>query len=140
MRGVIPDAIVCCVGGGGLIGGIFKGKLYIKIWLICRSEDGATTRLERWYFPNLLRLIKVTVVAVETHGAGSFYASYTAGEHVSIPAITSIAKSLGAKKISKLTYDLSRQHAGHVSSMLVSDAQAANATWRFAGKEIFLYV
>jgi len=79
-------------------------------------------------------------VAVETHGAGSFYASYTAGKHVSIPAITSIAKSLGAKKISKITFDLSRQHTGHVSSMLVSDAQAANATLRFAGKEIFLYV
>jgi threonine dehydratase len=25
MNGVAPDAIICCVGGGGLIGGIFKG-------------------------------------------------------------------------------------------------------------------
>jgi L-serine/L-threonine ammonia-lyase len=73
------------------------------------------------------------VVGVETHGAASFYASHTAGEHVGIPEIDTIAKSLGAKKISKFTYDLSRRHSGHVSAVLVSDAQAANATWRFAG-------
>jgi L-serine/L-threonine ammonia-lyase len=71
-------------------------------------------------------------VGVETYGAASFHASYTANEHVEIPRIDTIAKSLGAKKISKVTYDLSRQHPGHVSAMLVSDTQAANATWRFA--------
>jgi L-serine/L-threonine ammonia-lyase len=71
-------------------------------------------------------------VGVETYGAASFHASYIANEHVEIPRIDTIAKSLGAKKISKVTYDLSRQHPGHVSAMLVSDAQAANATWRFA--------
>ena len=75
-------------------------------------------------------------MGVETHGAASFHASHTAGEHIAIPQIDTIAKSLGAKKISKITFDLSRQHPGHVSAMLVSDAQAANATWRFAGKQI----
>jgi L-serine/L-threonine ammonia-lyase len=25
MNGTIPDAILCCVGGGGLLGGILKG-------------------------------------------------------------------------------------------------------------------
>ena len=25
MKGAIPDAIICCVGGGGLLGGILKG-------------------------------------------------------------------------------------------------------------------
>jgi threonine dehydratase len=25
MNGIVPDAIVCCVGGGGLIGGMFEG-------------------------------------------------------------------------------------------------------------------
>lgn len=73
-------------------------------------------------------------MGVETHGAASFYASHNANEHVGIPEIDTIAKSLGAKKISKFTYDLSRRHSGHVSAMLVSDAQAANAAWRFAGK------
>jgi threonine dehydratase len=27
MDGVIPDAIICCVGGGGLLGGILKGLI-----------------------------------------------------------------------------------------------------------------
>jgi L-serine/L-threonine ammonia-lyase len=29
MNGIVPDAIVCCVGGGGLIGGIFKGMSHL---------------------------------------------------------------------------------------------------------------
>jgi L-serine/L-threonine ammonia-lyase len=78
--------------------------------------------------------LKVGVVGVETHGAASFHASFVAGQHVAIPEISSIAKSLGAKKISKITYDLCRQHPGYVNTMVVSDAQAANASWRFAGR------
>lgn len=73
-------------------------------------------------------------MAVETYGAASFHASYVAGQLVAIPEIKTIALSLGAKRISKITFDLSRQHTGHVSAMLVSDTQAANATWRFASK------
>ena len=83
--------------------------------------------------PLMRDLIPVTVVAVETHGAASFYASHKSGEHIAIPNINTIAKSMGAKKISKLTFELSRQHPGDVKAILVSDAQAANATWRFAG-------
>jgi L-serine/L-threonine ammonia-lyase len=79
----------------------------------------------------------VTVVGVETPGAASFHASHVAGKHVAIDKIDTIAKSLGAKKISAITFELSQRHPGHVSSMLVSDAQAANATWRFAG--IFIH-
>jgi L-serine/L-threonine ammonia-lyase len=79
-------------------------------------------------------------VAVETNGAASFYASHVAKEHVAISEITSIAKSLGAKKISKITFDLSQQHPGHVNAMLVSDAQAANATWRFASGDDFVCI
>jgi L-serine/L-threonine ammonia-lyase len=74
----------------------------------------------------------VAVVAAETQGAASFHASFTAKEHISIPKIDTIAKSLGAKKISKITFDLAMKHPGHVSAMLVSDAQAANASWKFA--------
>ena len=88
--------------------------------------------MERWFLIALSELTPVPVVAVETTGAGSFHASHVAGQLVGIPEITSIAKSLGAKKISQLTFDLAQQHSGLVNSVLVSDAQAANATWRFA--------
>ena len=50
MNGALPDAIVCCVGGGGLIGGIFKGKNTDPTRLTYRPSNGATSWLERWYF------------------------------------------------------------------------------------------
>lgn len=75
-------------------------------------------------------------MAVETYGAASFHASHVANKLVAIPNIDTIAKSLGAKKISNLTFNLSRQHSGHVSAMLVSDAQAAYAAWRLAGNNL----
>ena len=75
----------------------------------------------------------MAVIAVETHGSGSFYASHVSGKHVAIPKLDTIAKSLGAKKISKITFDLSRQHPGTVQALLVSDAQAADSACRFAG-------
>jgi L-serine/L-threonine ammonia-lyase len=131
MNGSVPDAIVCCVGGGGLIGGIFKGKI-VRGKAEIRFKDGEASRMERWFDIVPSGLTLVPVVAVETTGAGSFHAAYTAGQLVGIPAITSLAKSLGAKKISQITFNLAQQHAGPVKSILVSDTQAANATWRFA--------
>ena len=90
--------------------------------------------MERWYIPTIVRSdCVVAVIAVETHGAGSFYASHVSGKHVSIPKIDTIAKSLGAKKISKITFNLSRQHPGLVQAILVSDAQAADSACRLAG-------
>ena len=62
------DAIVCCVGGGGLLAGVLRG--------VGDRDDCA-------------------IVAAETHGADSFAQSMEAGEPATIP-ITSIAKSLGA--------------------------------------------
>jgi L-serine/L-threonine ammonia-lyase len=125
-----PDAIVCCVGGGGLIGGIFEGLRTVSPTQPNQDWKDGITRLKTQRVNEV-----VAVVAVETHGAASFYAAHTTGKHVGIEKIDTIAKSLGATKISKLTFDLSRQHQGHVSSMLVSDAQAANATWRFASSD-----
>jgi L-serine/L-threonine ammonia-lyase len=124
MKGQIPDAIVCCVGGGGLIGGVFKGL--------------QTTNTPGWDKGILFDFESdiVTVVGVETHGSASFHAAWKAGEHVGIPEINTIAKSLGAKKISSITFNLMKHHRGHVKAMVVSDAQAANASWRFAGHHL----
>ena len=72
-------------------------------------------------------------MGVETEGSASFWAAHEAGELVGIPEINTIAKSLGARKISRATFNLMIRHPGHVSAMVVSDAQAANASWRFAG-------
>jgi len=121
MKGLIPDAIVCCVGGGGLIGGVFKGLQATKIpdWDKGIHSQGIDN--------------VVAVVGVETHGAASFHTAWKTGELVGIPEINTIAKSLGAKTISRITFDLMKRHPGHVNAMVVSDGQAANASWRFAG-------
>jgi L-serine/L-threonine ammonia-lyase len=103
--GVRFDAVVTSVGGGGLLAGIVEGL---------RRND----------------LAHVPVIAVETEGAASFAAALAAGAPVTLPAITSIATSLGAKRVAQRVVDLARQH--EIVSVVVSDAQAVAACSRFA--------
>jgi L-serine/L-threonine ammonia-lyase len=49
---------------------------------------------------------------------------------VTLPAITSIANSLGAKRVAQRVVDLTRQH--EIVSVVVSDAQAVSACSSFA--------
>jgi L-serine/L-threonine ammonia-lyase len=106
VRAQVPfDAVVVSVGGGGLLAGIVEG-------------------LRR----NGLR--GVPVIAVETEGAASFAAAQAAGAPVTLPAITSIATSLGARRVTPRLLELAREH--EVISMVVSDAQAVDACSRFA--------
>ena len=104
-KGVAFDCVVASVGGGGLLAGIVEG-------------------LRR----NGLR--HVPVIAVETDGAASFAAALAAGEPVTLPAITSIATSLGARRVMPRLLDLAREH--QIVSMVVSDKQAVRACTRFA--------
>jgi L-serine/L-threonine ammonia-lyase len=99
------DAVVCCVGGGGLLAGIVAG-------------------LQRNGFAH------VPVFAVETEGAASYAAALRAGAPVSLPAITSIATTLGAKRVCQRAVDAAREH--EIVSLVVSDAQAVAACARFA--------
>lgn len=96
--GGAPDAIIASVGGGGLFCGIQLGLM----------DHG---------FPN------VPVLAIETEGAASLNASLQAGEHITLPAITSIATSLGARRVASKTYELGNRP--NVKSLVLSDAQAA---------------
>lgn len=100
-QGAKPDAIVCSVGGGGLLNGILQGLDAVG-W-----QD-------------------VAVLAVETHGAASLQASIRAGKQVSLPAITSIATSLGAKAVSAQTLALLPSH--RVISCVVSDREAVQGS------------
>ncbi|MGC6507693.1 MAG: pyridoxal-phosphate dependent enzyme [Myxococcota bacterium] len=99
-HGTKPDLIVCSVGGGGLLCGIMEG-LYRNNW-----HD-------------------VEILAVETVGAASLQASVQAGQRVSIPAITSIAKTLGAKMVAQKAFEWTRIHPIHCAQ--VSDNEAINA-------------
>lgn len=108
------DAIVCNVGGGGLFAGIMEG-------------------LER---RKHFRRKNVQVLAVETKGADSLTQSIERGEHITLPEITSIATSLGARKVAKQAYLWAQKE--EVTCLALSDAEAATASVRFADDERFL--
>ncbi|KAM0346032.1 hypothetical protein ACHAPU_005793 [Fusarium lateritium] len=103
------DAIVCNVGGGGLVNGIMQG-VESHPWLVT----------------------KPAVLAVETKGADSLNASVLAKEHVTLPEMTSIATSLGATRVSEQTWKWSQHPSGTLKSLVVSDADAAISAVRFA--------
>ncbi|KAK3325854.1 tryptophan synthase beta subunit-like PLP-dependent enzyme [Apodospora peruviana] len=113
MKGARIDGIVCSVGGGGLVNGVMEG-------------------LER------NNLTDTQVLAVETIGADSLNASVKAGEHVTLPGITSIAASLGACRVSEKTYEWATRSDTKLISATVTDAQAAFACARFADDARFL--
>jgi len=103
--GVDFDVVITSVGGGGLLSGIVEGL----------RRNGRAD---------------LPVVAVETIGAESLHASLAAGEPVTLPAITSIATTLGARRPAAHAVQLAREHA--VTSLTVTDAQAVAACLRFA--------
>ena len=110
-EGKALDAIVCSVGGGGLFTGIMRG--------IDRNFG-----------------TEVSVLAVETAGADSLNQSLRAGELVTLPAITSIAMSLGATRVSPTAFQQARRE--HVRGVVLEDQEAAMGCWRFADDERFL--
>ena len=99
------DVVICSVGGGGLMSGVVQGL----------HRNG---------------LQQVPVIAVETEGAASLAAAVKAGELVSLPAISSIASSLAARRVAQQALDWTRRH--DIRTVTVSDAQAVDACLRFA--------
>ncbi|KAG0185448.1 hypothetical protein DFQ28_009305 [Apophysomyces sp. BC1034] len=100
-----PAAIICPVGGGGLLNGVIVGLQEVD-----------------WK--------QVPVIAVETHGSNAFQAAVVAGKMVSLPKSTTLASSLAAKSVSSKSLELSLVHP--VVPFAVSDAMAADAVRRFA--------
>lgn len=98
-----PDTVVCAVGGGGLLAGVARGL----------AELG----------------VAPAIVAAETEGAASYAAALAAGRPVTLPSITSIATSLGARRVSEAAVAVSR--ALPVRSAVCTDAQAVAAVARF---------
>lgn len=109
---VQPDAIVLSVGGGGLYNGAVLGL---------RRNNWAST----------------LVLAVETHGAESFYLSVKAGKNIIMDHMNSIATSLQAPFVTKETLEFGL--GGHpTKNVLVTDAEAANACVQFAQNHKFI--
>ncbi|KAJ8312476.1 hypothetical protein KUTeg_009849 [Tegillarca granosa] len=100
-----PDVVIASVGGGGLLNGVIEG-----MWNVGWKH--------------------VPVIAMETEGADCLNAAIKDGKLVTLPAITSVAKSLGALTCSKKTFEYYNKHKMH--SVLVHDKQAIEACLKFA--------
>jgi L-serine/L-threonine ammonia-lyase len=99
------DAVVCSVGGGGLLAGVVQGL----------QRNG---------------LAHVPVIAVEPEGAAGLHAAVEARELVTLPAIMTIANSLASRRVAARALELTREHTVHL--VKVSDAQMVDACLRFA--------
>jgi L-serine/L-threonine ammonia-lyase len=102
--GLTPDVVVLSVGGGGLLCGVVEGL---------KRNNCAD----------------VPILAVETKGADSFATACLAKKHIGIDKITSIATSLGAKKVAKRAFELSSEH--QIVNHTVTDKEAVDGCYRF---------
>ncbi|KAE8634187.1 hypothetical protein XENTR_v10002222 [Xenopus tropicalis] len=106
-----PGAIALSVGGGGMLCGVVQGL-----------------REEGWD--------DVPIIAMETRGAHSLNAALQAGKLVTLPEITSVAKTLGAKTVGAQTLKVAQEHP--VFSEVISDQEAVMAIEKFADDEKML--
>ncbi|PHH67531.1 hypothetical protein CDD82_1387 [Ophiocordyceps australis] len=111
------DAILCSVGGGGLFCGIMQGL------------DALATSHHHHRRPR--------VIAIETAGADSLAQSLARGQPVTLSAITSLATSLGARRVADQAFRYGlRRH--DVTSVVLTDEDAICACRRFLDDERFL--
>ena len=103
--GLEPDTVVLSVGGGGLLCGVAEG-------------------LQR------AGLAKVRIITAETVGTESFYKSMQAGEVVELDRISSVATTLGAKRVASQALEVSRNF--EVIPHVVTDREALEACLLFA--------
>lgn len=96
----VPDVtdVILSIGGGGYAGGVSTALKALK--------------------PS------VSIYGVETHGADAMSRAMEVGHPVTLDAITSIAKTLGAPFVSETTLDLARRNLESVT--VVTDQQAVN--------------
>lgn len=104
-EGLKPDAVVLSVGGGGLMCGVLQGM----------HQHG-------W--------ADIPLVAVETVGAASLHAAIKNGELTTLNSITSVATSLGARRVCAKAFEWTSRHP--VDSVTVTDAQAVRACLQVA--------
>jgi L-serine/L-threonine ammonia-lyase len=103
-QGPKPGVMIVSVGGGGLLCGILEGMHQIG-W-----SD-------------------VPVLAVETVGAESFKAAADAGRLVTLDAIRSIAKTLGARTVTAKLLEWKKRH--EIVHWVATDRQAVDGCLRF---------
>ena len=104
------DVLVASIGGGGLLSGLISAA----------AAYSPATR----------------TIGVETEGADSMFQSWRARRIVTLPGITSIAETLGARKTEQRQFDII---TGHVSDLVtVPDQDAVDALVELLAEEKLL--
>ncbi|KAH2766055.1 hypothetical protein KXW10_008280 [Aspergillus fumigatus] len=131
-RALPLDAVICSVGGGGLLNGLIMGlerRRHLQNQSSHYSNDITSSQ------PN-----PIHILAVETQGTDSLALAVAQKSLVSLPKITSQATSLGAIRVSERTfkYAISPPPGIAVHTAVLSDADAARGVLRLADDERLL--
>lgn len=132
--GLPLDAIICSVGGGGLMNGLVEG--------LERHHCSASAPTRRGASSHNTSPTKrdVHIVATETDGTGSLALALQHKSLMSLPAITSLATSLGCTRVAERTLKnvLSPPSGVDIHSTVLHDAEAAKGVLALADEERIL--
>ncbi|ODH50996.1 hypothetical protein GX48_02957 [Paracoccidioides brasiliensis] len=122
------DAVVCSVGGGGLMNGIIQG---IERQLRMAEDSGVIN-------PNQGK--DVQILALETKGAESLAKAVERGELVSLKGVSSMATSLAALRVAERTLQnvLNPPAGVKVHNRVMDDAEAAKGVLRLVDEHRLL--
>lgn len=133
------DAIVCSVGGGGLMNGIIEGlkrQERMRPRFGTSSEDNANNN----HISSDGDDKNIDIIATETQGAESLARSISAKSLVQLSQITSSASSLGATRVAQRTLEnaLHPPPGIAVHSSVLHDSDAARGVLRLAEEQKLL--
>ncbi|KAJ5675637.1 Serine dehydratase-like [Penicillium macrosclerotiorum] len=145
-RALPLDAVLCSVGGGGLLNGLVmglekrrsnkqNGQSNNSHYYMDTASSETTSSHTMGSQPGSIHLL-----AIETAGTDSLAAAIANNSLVSLPKITSQATSLGAIRVSETTfqYAVSPPPGIKVHSAVLTDAEAARGVLRLADDERLL--
>lgn len=124
-RALAVDAIICSIGGGGLMNGIIMGiERQSKMSARHRRRSGRD----------------VHIIATETIGAHALADSVKSGKVTTLPGVTSMATSLGVPKVATRTFENATNPPPGVKvhSLVLHDSDAARGTLRLADEHQLL--
>lgn len=107
-EGVVPDAMIAAVGGGGLFSGVAEGLFRAG------KQD-------------------CVLIASETEGAPKMRRAIEEGGPVSLEKVETVATSLGASRVADRAFEWTEKMK--VESVVVSESQAVAAACRFLEEE-----
>lgn len=134
--GLPLDAIICSVGGGGLMNGLVEGLKRHH----CPSPSSSWRGTSQHHNNTSAARKNVHIVATETDGTGSLALALKHKSLMSLPAITSLATSLGCTRVAERTLQnaLSPPSGVDIHSTVLHDAEAAKGSLTLADEERIL--